>query len=300
MVSHRRTNTRIARWRFEVKTILALLVVLAQSMCFEVEASEPAPLSVMTFNIRYGTAQDGDNAWPHRKNLTFGVIATHKPQILGLQEAEREQLDEILQEFPQFSSLGVGRDADGSGEYSPLLYDRKRFDVLEAETFWLSETPTVRASTHWGNSITRVCTWARLLERESNTIIRIYNTHWDHESQPSRLKSGELIAKRIREQDSTEPLIVMGDFNVGPLDPARVPLNEIGLRDSFVDVHPDQARMGTFHAFTGKSESDKIDAILINKAWRVTDAEIITTHRGNVFPSDHYPVSAVLDLKARK
>ncbi len=281
-----------------MKMILLVGVMLAQGLITQVRAVDDDELRVMTFNIRYGTAPDGENSWPKRKDLVFDVLRDYKPEILGMQEALRQQLDEILQEFPHYAAVGVGREADGAGEYSPLVYDRTRLDVLQSETFWLSDTPTVRASKSWGNEITRVCTWARLLDRTNNRVLRVDNTHWDHISQPSRLKSGELIAKKLQEHADSEPLIVMGDFNIGPLDPAREPLVKAGLRDSFVDIHADEARAGTFHAFSGKPTSDKIDAILVSQDWQVLAAEIVRTARDGRFPSDHFPVTATLRLKS--
>jgi endonuclease/exonuclease/phosphatase family metal-dependent hydrolase len=274
--------------------VLAAQVVFAQFVCGE----DGGQVRVMTFNIRYGTAPDRENAWPNRKEMVLAVIRDFDPQLLGLQECLRDQLDAILQEFPDYSAVGVGREADGAGEYSPLVYDRTRFDVLQAETFWLSATPDVRASKSWGNEITRICTWARFVERSSNRVLRVYNTHWDHISQPSRVKSGELIARRLQESGAVVPTIVMGDLNIGPEDPARQPLSDAGLRDSIVDVHPEMARHGTFHGFSGKPNGDKIDAVLVSHEWKTLDAEIITTNNGGRYPSDHFPVTATLELKA--
>jgi endonuclease/exonuclease/phosphatase family metal-dependent hydrolase len=260
-------------------------------------AANPEPLRVITFNIRYGTAPDADNAWLHRREMVLEELKTQSPQILGLQECLRDQLDTIVEKFPQLSAVGVGREKDGAGEYSPILYDRTRFDLLAAETFWLSDTPQVGASKSWGNNITRICTWVRLLERDTNRVIVVMNTHWDHESQPSRIESGKLIAERAKQFDPNEPLIVMGDFNIGPEGPAREPLTKLGLRDSFVDLYPDKANQGTFHAFTGKATSDKIDAILVSQQWKVTAAEIIHKEQKGVFLSDHDPVTATLVLE---
>ena len=114
--------------------------------------AENEALRVMTFNIRYGTAPDGDNTWAKRKALVLEFLDSEKPQILGLQEALHEQWSAIVEKFPQYVAVGVGREADGGGEYSALLYDRTRFDLLSADTFWLSDTPTVRGSTSWGNT----------------------------------------------------------------------------------------------------------------------------------------------------
>lgn len=280
-----------------MKQILCVLVLTAQAVFLQIaRADDTAALRVMTFNIRYGTAPDGENAWPHRQEMVLTVIDEFAPHLLGLQECLRDQLDAILQEFPHYSAVGVGREANGAGEYSPLLYDRARFDLMEADTFWLSDSPEVRGSKTWGNEITRVCTWARLVERESNRVLRVYNTHWDHRSQPSRIKSGELIAKRLLSADKSDPTIVMGDFNIGPIGPARQPLTDAGLRDSFADRHPELANQGTFHAFDGKPDTDKIDAVLVSRHWETLDAEIVATSKNGRYPSDHFPVTATLQL----
>jgi endonuclease/exonuclease/phosphatase family metal-dependent hydrolase len=281
-----------------MKQILFALVLVAQVVFVQfVRAEDEQPVSVMTFNIRYGTAPDGGDSWPHRKEMVLSVIRDFNPDLLGLQECVRDQLGYILAAFPEYSSIGVGRESNGAGEYAPLLYDHTRFDVLQAETFWLSDTPDVRASKSWGNEITRICTWAKLLERSSNRVILVCNTHWDHQSQQARVKSGELIAKRLLSGEKTNPTIVMGDFNVGPIGPARQPLIDAGLRDSFVDLHPEQEQQGTFHGFKGKTASNKIDAIMVNDQWKTLDAEIITTNKDGRYPSDHFPVTAKLKFK---
>lgn len=282
-----------------MKQILIVLAVSLQAVLAHFAwADEGQLVRVMTFNIRYGTAPDGENSWPNRKDMVLGVLREFDPQLLGLQECLRDQLDTILNEFPNYAAIGVGREADGAGEYSPLLYDRNRFDVLAAETFWLSDTPEVRASKSWGNDITRICSRADLVERVTNRVLRVYNTHWDHISQPSRINSGKLMAERIGVVEKSEPVIVMGDFNVGPIGPARQPFIDIGLRDSLVDLHPEQARQATFHEFKGKAYGDKIDAILVSDAWKIIDAEIVTTSKDGRYPSDHFPVTATLKLKA--
>ncbi len=51
----------------------------------------------------------------------------------------------------------------------------------------------------WGNRITRICTWARLVDRETGDTIRFYTLHLDHESQPSRVASAALVARHIGE-----------------------------------------------------------------------------------------------------
>ena len=260
-----------------------------------------ADTRVMTFNIRYGTANDGDNAWPQRRDLVFRVIREFRPHVLGLQEALRSQLDDLGAALPGYREVGVGRD-DGRqrGEYAAIFYDATRFELERDSTFWLSDRPEVPGSMTWGNRIPRICTWAVLRDRGSGRALHVFNVHWDHESQESRERSARLLLERIaaREPAGT-PVIVTGDFNAGEAnaafralvkDPASV------LRDTFRALHADAGTVGTFNAFRGESSGEKIDAILASPGWRVVDAGIVRDNDGGRYPSDHFPVTATLRL----
>jgi endonuclease/exonuclease/phosphatase family metal-dependent hydrolase len=261
------------------------------------------PIRVMSFNIRYGTAGDGEDAWPHRRGLVMRTIGSFRPTVLGVQEALRFQLDEIGDEFREFGEVGVGRD-DGAeaGEYAAILYDRRRLELLESGTFWLSDTPEVVASTSWGNRITRIVTWARFRGRAATDAdggtFYVFNTHWDHESQPSRKRSAELLLERIAGRAAaTDPVIVTGDFNAGEGNPAfrrLVEHDRAHLVDTFRAVHPDADHVGTFNGFTGERDGDKIDAVLASPEWTVLEASVVRVNEDGRYPSDHFPVTAVL------
>jgi endonuclease/exonuclease/phosphatase family metal-dependent hydrolase len=276
---------------------LRLLIAAIASAALASSAPAAEPLRVMTFNVRYATAPDGDNAWPLRKDLALEVIRTFDPDLLGVQEALRVQMDVLAAELPAWGSLGVGRDADGGGEYSAILYRRSRFDVIASGTFWLSGTPDEPGSHTWGNELPRICTWARLLDRSDATRFTVINTHWDHQSQPAREASGKLMAQRIAEWTSRgEPVVATGDFNADLANPALAPL--IGdaqlLVDTFGSERLAEGNVGTAHAFTGATDGAKIDHILVTDQWRVDDAAIVHTHDGALFPSDHFPVTTVV------
>ncbi len=286
--------------------------------------TESAALVVMTFNIRYGTAADGDNAWPARRKLVIDRIRESHADVIGLQEALRFQIDELLTEMPEYRSVGVGRDDGQSrGEHSAILYRHDRLHIRNAPAgtegeraassgdFWYSATPHTPGSKSWGNTITRICSWVRLYDSANNTGFTVFNTHLDHESQPSREKSVELLKRRIAELAADDAVIVTGDFNAGesnaairamlqpevPSDPAvaaRAP-----LRDTFRAVHPQDAEVGTFNGFKGKPkpDSDKIDYIFVNDRWDILAASIDRTMPDGRFPSDHFPVLATIRPK---
>lgn len=259
-----------------------------------------APLRVMSFNIRYGTADDGPNAWPLRRELVHATVERADADILGVQEALRFQLDELLARAPAYQRVGVGRD-DGvdAGEFSAILYRASRLAVAEQGTFWLSDSPEVPGSMHWGNRITRIATWARFLDRRSGDSLLVLNTHWDHESQPSRERSAALIRDWLAGHAAGLPVLVMGDFNAGEQNPAfRALVADTGpaprLRDTWRARHPYGPEQGTFHGFRGGADSEKIDAILVSAGWQVLEAAIDSAGSAGRYPSDHHPVTATV------
>ncbi|MBN2180961.1 MAG: endonuclease/exonuclease/phosphatase family protein [Sedimentisphaerales bacterium] len=269
-------------------------------------------LRVMSFNIRYGTADDGENNWKNRRDIVFDLLRVHRCDVIGLQEAVKFQIDAIMEAVPQFAMVGVGRD-DGKtkGEYCAILYDRERLSPDESGTFWLSDTPEVPGSITWGNACTRICTWARFMENKSRRAFYVYNMHLDHVSQPSREKSVVLVAERIGRRKYKDPYIITGDFNTGENNPAILFLqgkhafddkaggeitNPFIVVDTFRLLHPDAKEVGTFNRFRGIRTGDKIDYIFTTPKVTVLEAAIIRDNTDGRFPSDHFPVTAKLGL----
>jgi endonuclease/exonuclease/phosphatase family metal-dependent hydrolase len=254
-------------------------------------------VDILTFNIRHGLGQDGEHVWPNRREIVVSLLRDQAADIVGLQEVLHFQLQELRAALPGYRAVGVGRD-DGAtaGEYAPLLIDTMRFVVLDEGTFWLSDTPTVPGSTHWGNGITRIVSWARLADRRTGDTLRVYNAHWDHESQPSRERSAALMLARMAQDGSpSDALLATGDFNAGESNAAFRALvggSAPSLRDSYRVLHPTDSIVGTFNGFRGDSLGEKIDAVLVGRTWRVEAAAIDRRRVRGLWPSDHFPVSA--------
>jgi endonuclease/exonuclease/phosphatase family metal-dependent hydrolase len=278
--------------------LLATSAVLASA---NEESSSDLCVNVMTFNIRYGTANDGDNAWPHRQKMVCSLIRNRAPDFCGLQEALRYQIDAIRDAAPEYAEYGCGRDdGEAKGEYSAILYRKDRWQLDRGETLWLSDTPTRPGSATWGNTIPRIVTWGRFVEKGTDRAIFVFNTHFDHRSQPSREKSAEFITALISREAAGALVVLVGDLNAGEQNPAikqiKRPHEEGAIRlvDSFRVVHPDAKQVGTFNGFDGRTDGEKIDYVFVNQSIEVKSAEIIQTHREGRYPSDHFPVSAKL------
>ena len=261
-------------------------------------------IDAVAFNIRFDNPKDGENAWPNRKEMVGKWIESESPDVIGLQEALRHQINDIKKVATAYSEYGVGRDDGKSrGEHCTILYLKKRFtlDKKDCGTFWFSDTPEKIASKSWGNEIPRICTWARLIHKKTGKGFYLYNVHYDHQSQSSRIGASNLIIERIsNRKQSNEPIILMGDFNAAEKNPAITVFKEEPLKlvDTFRVVKPDEKMVKTFHGFRGGSfMGGKIDHVFIlPKTAKVRSAEIVRFNKDERYLSDHYPVRAKLSF----
>lgn len=257
-------------------------------------------ITVMSFNIRNGKANDGANSWPNRRGLVAGVIRQYDPDVLGVQEAFRFQLDQMGEDLPHYTEVGEGRAGGTQDEYSAILYRSARFDLIDSGTFWLSDTPEA-VSRHWDHHHYRICTWAHLRDRNTGDGLYVFNTHFDHQSQLARVNSAKLIRQRIASRKTNDPVIVTGDMNAGENNPAIERLkaqdSSYPMVDTFRVIHPDAEQVGTGNGgYTGRRDGAKIDYILVSPGIETLDAKIDAEPRDGRYPSDHYPVLATVRI----
>jgi endonuclease/exonuclease/phosphatase family metal-dependent hydrolase len=215
--------------------------------------------------------------------------------LAGLQEPLAFQLEDLVSDLPDYAILGVGRDdGDREGEYAAILYRRDRLRAVDFGTFWFSDTPDVPGSATWGNVCVRICTWAVFEDLSSGRRFGHYNVHLDHESQPSRERSADLLLSRLAQRDLTS--IVTGDFNADEDNPAIQRLLRSGLRDTFRVIHPEARDVGTYCGFTDRFAPEKIDYILVSPAIEVLDAAMVRKRIDGRWPSDHAALTATLRL----
>jgi endonuclease/exonuclease/phosphatase family metal-dependent hydrolase len=262
-------------------------------------------LRVMSFNVRYGTADDGENDWQHRRALFLRTIDAFGPDLLGTQELLAFQADELRDHLKNYGFAGVGRD-DGKrkGEFSGLFFRADHFELLDSGNFWLSEHPDQVGSVSWDSALTRIASWVKLREkRDPQRAILWLNTHWDHRGNVARVESAKLVRRQIqRLRDKPDmAVIVTGDLNCDEdSEPYPILLGrddaQFKLIDSYRQVHPDRSGdEASFHAFKGTTTGSRIDFILHADQLSTIDSSIDRTHDATGhYPSDHYPVTAIL------
>lgn len=259
-----------------------------------------AQLTVMSFNVRYGTASDGENAWQNRRDLLVETIRRYEPDILGTQEGLDFQLDYIQEQLGgDYRWFGVARDADGTGEHAAVFYRRDRLAALESGTFWMSETPEVPGTKSWSSHHNRVTTWARFHHYATGRQFVYLNTHLDNGSPEARQQGARLLARRIDATPNRYPVIVTGDFNAaaGKSEPWQT-LIGAGLKDAWQIAKECKGPACTFNGFKPPSETadNRIDWVLVPEHAAVQSCETVTYSRDGRYPSDHCPVVARLTI----
>lgn len=253
------------------------------------------PVNILSFNIRYNNPQDGLNAWPNRKELAASVFTNYQVDFAGLQEALAGQIADLQDQLPNYSWIGVGRD-DGKtqGEFSPIFYNKQKFEVLKQGTFWLSETPDVPGSRSWDAALPRVATYGVFRDKRNESEVFIINTHFDHISETARQNSAKLLISKIIELGKDLPVILTGDFNTPDASPSIKTLTSdptfLLTNSEKLSENPHTGGNSTFNDFKTSQRGPVIDFIFVGPDVEVKRHDYLPVLKGNVFISDHWPV----------
>lgn len=281
-------------------TTRATTLVAAALLALPGPAVADLSLDVMTFNIRYGTAHDRQNNWPNRQDMVVNMLRHYDADIIGTQELLPFQADYITHWLPEYRWFGAPRNHEQLPERSAILYKWRELVPMESGTFWLSETPTVFASTSWNTSVARVATWARFHHLETGTTFFVYNTHLDHISQDARLNGTRVILEHAKEHAADHPVVFMGDFNAkaGENEAYHVARDEGGFHDAWLEATERRGPTTTWNAFRAAdpASDQRIDWILTRGGFLTDLCETVTYSEDNRQVSDHFPVFAKLRL----
>ncbi|KAN0072831.1 Endonuclease/exonuclease/phosphatase [Elaphomyces granulatus] len=251
-------------------------------------------IRILTHNIRYATSTPfkGESPWSERKQHLLNELrfhTRHNPaSFICLQEVLHGQLVDILTELNgaspavastsmEWAYIGVGRD-DGheAGEYSPIFYRRTVWELVQWETVWLSETPTV-PSKSWDAASIRIVTIGVFTHSESGKTVLALNTHLDDQGSRSRFEAAYILLAKIREYlgrgdgEGISGVFLAGDLNSEENQEAYQVLT--AHRSPLVDsqqIEDPAAHYGNENTYTGfgsdEEQPARIDYILLGPA----------------------------------
>ncbi len=261
---------------------------------FEVKAENA--LRVMSFNIR--CLNVGTDSWEDRIGIVSQTMMDSEADSIGVQEATpewMETLDTTVAE--KYAHVGVGRDdGDNEGEFSAIFYLKDKYDIVESGTFWLSETPE-KPSIGWDAACNRICTWARLKNKETGEEYVHMNSHFDHIGISARKNSVNLILDKAKAFGDI-PVVFTADMNVKEGSDNYLQFTQSGYFYDTKYLAPDTMNYCTYHDTKPKMHKDDIiDYVMINDSFDALSYKVVTEGIDGRYVSDHFPVYADIKLK---
>ena len=254
----------------------------------------------MSYNIRLGSADDGENHWNIRKDKLKDLINYYEADFIGMQEAQKPQIEYLLENNSLYGFLGKPRDEGENSEFSCIFYLKNKYKVLQQDTFWLSETPE-KSTKSWDAAYPRIVTYGLFENIKTKKKIWVLNTHFDHVGVVARQKSAEIILKKIKQLQGKQnlPVVLTGDFNSFKTDTWMQPLLNNLQEASSHSITKPYGGTATWNAFNFKEKPvDQIDFIFTSKNNTVIKKfRTITDFYDFKYPSDHLPIISRIELK---
>jgi endonuclease/exonuclease/phosphatase family metal-dependent hydrolase len=250
-------------------------------------------VKLISSNIRFDNPKDQHNDWNGRRLLLSKCLNDFSPDIIGTQEGRKGQLEDLEGLLINLKKETTNRDWIPERMYPTIFYNPKTITILASGDIWLSTTPEVRGSISFDSTFPRLFTWIRAKNLDFDFFF--INVHLDHGSSNTRICQAKVLiqeAKRLNFQNL--PIIIIGDFNEGPSGEVKsIISNAFPVYDPWEKLG--FAEEGSHHRFQGPlKDSLRIDWILCDKSLPCEEIFFDKTQNASIYPSDHYPLKAVI------
>jgi len=245
--------------------------------------------SAMTFNLRFGLADDGPNSWDRRKKALPALFNKYQPDFIGLQEANDFQIEFLAGLLAGYEFIGKFSPAPPDWQ-SNVIFFKSDWEPTLCRHLFLSKTPDVPSKFH-DSRWPRQCTIGMF--KSNNRRLICVNTHFDF-AENVQTKSAVLIMERLAELPCDVPTVLLGDFNATPeKDCYRVFTEKDGrfpVAGPWFKNAAGKPFAGTYHGFGGQTDGDHIDWILYRGRISPASYDVVASKFAGIYPSDHFPV----------
>lgn len=278
-------------------------------------------IRIMSFNMLLNYSEshlETPDRWVNRKGRVIEYVRWAAPDVIGSQELQANQLDDLLAALgDEYGFYGVGvNDGLRKGDIPAIFYRKERLELIEGRTLYFSETPEVMSANPFGRKNT--FTFCRFLDKKSGQEFCVLNTHLAFGDCRRRHYEASKMREYLLEHQWDMPLILTGDFNTFPFrqeldlpfydgDAIMDLLETDAMRDSMK-----RALFGHFGPLSSTNYSSEkkrafccegepgviLDHIFVNKGILVLSHGIDPAKVDGRYPSDHLPV--VMDFLIRE
>lgn len=285
---------------YSIATIFVAMLIIGCKVANTKEL--PKSIIVGSYNIRYAADADEKtgNNWDKRKYLIVKIIEDYNFDIVGTQEANKKQKNEVENLLKTYFSVAHPYGGkSGDGHHTITYFKKDRFSLLDSGVFWLSETPN-QPSVGWDASDRRICQWLKLKDLKSKKILYFFNAHFYWRAQTAKLNSGPLIVNQIKAIAGNYPSILVGDLNSEENTPQIHSISRI-MRD-VSKIEKDEVLRNWYTNLGGGNFQDplvnRIDYIFISDAIKPYKYHVIKDkYADDRYPSDHLPIYSELLIK---
>jgi endonuclease/exonuclease/phosphatase family metal-dependent hydrolase len=250
-------------------------------------------MKLISANIRFDNPNDLKKNWAGRRLLMAKCLNNFSPDILGTQEGRMDQLKDLEGLLVGLKMESRNRNWILERMYPTIFYNPKTVSVIDSGDIWLSKTPTLDGSIDFNSTFPRLFTWIK--GKISGSKFFLVNVHLDHGTSQTRAFQAQVLVEETRRLNKEElPIIIVGDFNEGPSLEVRSIISK-----GFPKIYDPWERLGLKEEGSHqKKGAQRIDWILCDRSFSCESITLDKTHKGYLYPSDHYPVLAVISAPA--
>jgi hypothetical protein len=258
--------------------------------------------SFVSYNIRLSGLDESGHQWKDRMQPVSAILSGH--DIAAIQEISHEQFLDLRQLNPQLSAVGINsvtgknlaEPAVFTVEGMAIFYNTDKFDLLEAQNYWFSDTPN-QPSQHWGRwktSFPKMVQICLFQDKQTGKKLALFNSHYCHEDPPygvfnPRLASAKFELLKIKEfRQQGYAIISAGDRNTHlPRDQQVLEMFEsendlvdaddyrIGLNATFIG-YQDHPRANIILGDGSMKNSINLDKVYVSAGLDIIQAEVIS------------------------
>lgn len=243
-------------------------------------------IKVMSFNILCSDLTED------RMQRVIDTIRTESPDVVGLQEGTDLLCRRIIKALgDEYEMLGHGREAKKDGENNNILYRKDAFELIESQTYWLTDTPEV-FSKHPESNCYRIFTYQLLRRKSDGQVFLHVNTHFDHVGANARIEQANILTDWIEKTYKNQfPVAITGDFNCAADTVEYQTIIDAGYRVS--NTYGESTR--TFHGFN-EDWGTIIDFCFVNELFPVVSYKVCDAKQDGQWISDHNAIVTELLL----
>ena len=279
-----------------IKRLSALLLLALAGISL---SAQEADFRIMSFNMERGDLSVAKGwGWNVRKPAALAMLEFRRPDIMGVQECNSIQRDDVLERMPDYDYIGVA--VSGAADDYPvtsanlIFYDRNKFELLDHGEFWYAFEPDSAGAFTWIARKPRNATWGRFRHKATGREFVYVNNHLQNGTDAVINRSMsiiQLLAKMRELNPEGLPMLYTGDLNSKGIEGYYAPLNQ-EMREAALSC-PVTDLGTTLGVYKTKTEGGRIDHIYYSGALEGlafgVDRE---DYEGLAFVSDHFPVYA--------